>query len=178
METRVLGAILLLGGLAAAQSQVPYREVAVPAVALACLQTVAAQVTQGDAKILGWAKEVKARAEKSYEEKAYFRAAREAHAAILLFRGGGGLGKDLKNRLVQRGKPMFHTFSRHEGARRGLLRVDFVDRAEKELAYYRARDPLARTLVEEAKARKEREPLRAQLLARAALSLISAERGF
>ena len=56
--------------------------------------------------------------------------------------------------------------------------MDLADRAEKELAYYRAGDPLVRTLVEEAKARKEREPLRAQLLARAALSLISAERGF
>lgn len=175
---RMLGAILLLGGLAMAQSQGPYREVAVAAMALARLQAVAAQVTQGEAKILGWAKEVKARAEKSYEEKAYFRAAREAHAAILLFRGGGELGKDLKNRLGQRGRSTFHAFRRHERAGHGLLWVDLVDRAEKEFAYYRARDPLVRTLVEEAKARKEKEPLRAQLLARAALSLISAERGF
>lgn len=175
---RLLGVLLLLGGLAGAQSQVPYKDIAAAAMALARLQTVAAQVTQGDAKILGWAKEVKARAERSYEEKAYFRAAREAHAAILLFRGAREPRKALKERLEQREQPLLHAFRRHEGAGRGLLRVDLVDRAEKELAYYRAGDPLVRMLVEEAKARKEREPLRAQLLARAALSLISAERGF
>ena len=53
-----------------------------------------------------------------------------------------------------------------------------VDRAEKELAYYRAQDSLVKDLVAEAKNRLSKEPGRAFLLARAALALISAERGF
>jgi hypothetical protein len=53
-----------------------------------------------------------------------------------------------------------------------------VDRAEKELDYYRGQDPLVKTLIAEAKGRLEKEPYRASLLARAALALISAERGF
>ncbi|WP_369792375.1 hypothetical protein [Thermus sp. 2.9] len=53
-----------------------------------------------------------------------------------------------------------------------------MNRAEKELAYYRAQDALVKDLVAEAKARLEKEPGRAFLLARAALALISAERGF
>ncbi len=53
-----------------------------------------------------------------------------------------------------------------------------VDRAEKELAYYRGQDPLVRDLIAEAKARLGKEPVRAALLARAALALVSAERGF
>jgi len=53
-----------------------------------------------------------------------------------------------------------------------------VDRTEKELGYYRGQDPLVKTLIAEAKGRLEKEPYRASLLARAALALISAERGF
>ncbi|BFH80158.1 hypothetical protein [Thermus thermophilus] len=53
-----------------------------------------------------------------------------------------------------------------------------VERAEKELAYYRGQDPLVRSLIAEAKARLDKEPGRAFLLAQAALALISAERGF
>lgn len=52
------------------------------------------------------------------------------------------------------------------------------DRAEKELGYYRGQDPLVKDLIAEAKARQEKEPLKAALLAQAALALISAERGF
>jgi len=53
-----------------------------------------------------------------------------------------------------------------------------VDRAEKELTYYRAQDSLVKDLVAEAKDRLSKEPGRAFLLAQAALALISAERGF
>jgi hypothetical protein len=176
--------LLLLGGLVVAQAQTPYREAAVAAAALARLQTVAAQVTQGDAKILGWAQEVKARAEKSYEAKAYFRAAREAQAALHLFQAAREPQPAPRKGYAQPfGRPgLGHRWDGWVHARafgRGMAGgVDPVDRAEKELAYYRAGDPLVKALVDEAKARKDKEPLRAVLLARAALNLISAERGF
>jgi hypothetical protein len=64
---------------------VDYRQEAVAAMALARLQTVAQGAT-GEEKLLAWAKEVKARAEKSYGAKEAFKAAREAQAALALFR--------------------------------------------------------------------------------------------
>ena len=55
---------------------------------------------------------------------------------------------------------------------------DITRHTSKELAYYRGQDPLVRSLIAEAKARLDKEPGRAFLLAQAALALISAERGF
>ncbi|WP_369792374.1 hypothetical protein [Thermus sp. 2.9] len=85
MRKAVFG-LLLLAGLALAQGA-DYRQAALAASALARLQAVA-QSAQGEAKLLDWAKGVQARAEKDFEAKAYFKAAREAQAALLLYRGG------------------------------------------------------------------------------------------
>ncbi len=174
-----LGTVLLLiGGLAVAQTQVPYKEVAVAAAALARLQTVAAQAPQGEAKILSWAQEVKAKAERSFEAKAYFQAAREAQAALFLYQAAKGPEGGSRRGLKGREAPVARAFHPRFRPGRGPAWVDWVDRAEKELAYYRVGDALVQALIEEAKARKEKEPLRARLLAWAALALISADRGF
>ena len=80
----LLGAVVLAAGLSLAQG-VDYRQEAMAAMALARLQTVAQQAT-GEEKLLAWAKEVKARAEKSYGAKEAFKALRQAQAALALFR--------------------------------------------------------------------------------------------
>ncbi|GAA6756852.1 hypothetical protein Thermus77420_23280 [Thermus thalpophilus] len=177
MRKAVFG-LLLLAGLALAQGA-DYRQAALAASALARLQAVA-QSAQGEAKLLDWAKGVQARAEKDFEAKAYFKAAREAQAALLLYRGAQG-----EPQVRTPARPGFH---RGHGPRDWGWRAKApqwaerarlaVNRAEKELAYYRAQDALVKDLVAEAKARLEKEPGRAFLLARAALALISAERGF
>lgn len=167
---------------------VDYREAARAASALARVQAVA-QGAGGEAKLLAWAKEVQARAEKSYEAKAYFKATREAQAALFLFRAAQGKPK------AQAPAPRWgFRWAPHMGLRHGFapgLRQGegwaarlaaraqrAVDRAEKELGYYRGQDALVKELVAEAKGRLDKEPGRAFLLARAALALISAERGF
>jgi hypothetical protein len=177
-----------------------YRQEAVAAMALARLQTVAQQAT-GEEKLLAWAKELKARAEKSYGAKEAFKAARASPGGPGALPGGpgGGSGNGAPPRVVPGSRPSAPGL-RHGwhgvpgrpgmGMRQGrpfggkelkdpTLRAQaLVDRAEKELDYYRGQDPLVKTLIAEAKGRLEKEPYRASLLARAALALISAERGF
>lgn len=191
MRKAFVGAMLLLVGLSLAQ-EVDYRQAAVAAAALARLQAVA-QSASGEEKLLAWAKEVKARAEASYEAKAYFKAAREGQAALLLFRAAQGTPKvqaqaptpprmgmghpswrqDPRGRAWDRGR-----MGQPPRASLGQRAQTLVDRAEKELAYYRAQDALVSNLVAEAKGRLAQEPIRSSLLAGAALALISAERGF
>jgi hypothetical protein len=84
MKKALLGAMVLAAGLSLAQGG-DYRQEAMAAMALARLQTVAQQAT-GEEKLLAWAKEVKARAEKSYGAKEAFKALRQAQAALHLFR--------------------------------------------------------------------------------------------
>jgi hypothetical protein len=188
MKKALLGAMVLAAGLSLAQG-VDYRQEAMAAMALARLQTVAQQAT-GEEKLLAWAKEVKARAEKSYEAKEAFKALRQAQAALALFRAAQGepprLGWAPGPRHGFHGAPGRPGMGMRQGRPFGgkemkdpTLRVQaLVDRAEKELDYYRGQDPLVKTLIAEAKNRLEKEPYRASLLARAALALISAERGF
>jgi type II secretory pathway pseudopilin PulG len=197
MKKALFGVLFLVAGLSLAQG-VDYRREAQAAMALARLQTVAQQVS-GEEKLLTWAKEVKARAEKSYEAKNPFKAFREAQAALALFRAAQGEAPKAGLRGPSR-TPAERAFGLRPGewgmgrphglapGRRGqgqdpALRLKemaqrSVDRAEKELDYYRGQDPLVKTLIAEAKNRLEKEPYRASLLARAALALISAERGF
>ncbi len=197
MKKALLGAMVLAMGLSLAQG-VDYRQEAMAAMAMARLEAVAQQAT-GEEKLLAWAKEVKARAEKSYQAKEAFKALREAQAALLLFQAAQGEAPKAGLRGASR-VPAERAFGlRHmEGWRRHphafapgprgqgqdfALRLKemaqrSVDRAEKELNYYRGQDPLVKTLIAEAKSRLEKEPYRALLLARAALALISAERGF
>lgn len=158
-----------------------------------------AQQATGEEKLLAWAKEVKACAEKSYQAKEAFKAIREAQAALLLFRAAQGEAPKaglrgpsrapaerafgLRQKEGWRGHPHGFAPGRRGQGQDPMLRLREmahrgVDRGEKELAYYRGQDPLARILIAEAKGRLEKEPYRAFLLARAALALISAERGF
>jgi hypothetical protein len=182
MKKALLGAMVLAAGLSLAQG-VDYRQEAVAAMALARLQTVAQQAT-GEEKLLAWAKEVKARAEKSYGAKEAFKALRQAQAALALFRAVQG--EPPRPRHGFHGAPGRPGMGMRQGRPFGgkemknpTFRVQaLVDRAEKELDYYRGQDPLVKTLIAEAKNRLEKEPYRASLLARAALALISAERGF
>ncbi|WP_243027533.1 hypothetical protein [Thermus albus] len=190
MRRMLAGVLVLAAGLSLAQAT-DYRQAAMAAAALARLETVAQGAT-GEEKLLAWAKEVKARAEKSYQAKNYFKAAREAQAALLLFRAAQGepqvraQGPKPAPRMGMGMHPSFgpwdHAFPRGRrqelGARLTQRAPVAVDRAEKELAYYRAQDNLVKDLVAEAKNRLSKEPGRAFLLARAALALISAERGF
>ncbi|WP_038047833.1 hypothetical protein [Thermus caliditerrae] len=193
MQRALLGVMLLLAGLSLAQG-VDYRQAAVASAALARLQAVAQNAT-GEEKLLAWAKEVKARAEKSYEAKGYFKAAREAQAALLLFRAAQGTSQvQAKAPAAPRMRMGLHHGWGHRRWERGPLgqppraaapqarlaqgAQTAVDRAEKELAYYRAQDSLVKDLVAEAQSRLPKDPARAFLLARAALALISAERGF
>ncbi|BDG28226.1 hypothetical protein [Thermus thermophilus] len=191
MKKAVVGVLALLAGLSLAQ-QVDYREAARAAAALARLQTVAEKAS-GEEKLLQWAQEVKARAERSYEAQDHFKALREAQAALLLYRAAQGAlkeegmgGEVRRDRPApEQGKPGLMA-RRHPGfgpgeRREALVKAQApkaVERAEKELAYYRGQDPLVRSLIAEAKARLDKEPGRAFLLAQAALALISAERGF
>jgi len=158
VKKAVFGALVLLAGLSLAQ-QADYRMEARAAGALSRLERVAERAG-GEEKLLAWAKEVKARAERSHEAKAYFRALREAEAALHLYRAAQ--------------KAPWHTPSWRVKERAPKA----VERAEKELAYYRGQDPLVKDLIAEAKGRLDKEPGRALLLSRAALALISAERGF
>lgn len=185
MKRLFLGFLLLAAGLSLAQG-VDYRQVAVASAALGRLQTVAQGAT-GEEKLLKWAQEVKARAERSFEAKAYFKTAREAQAALLLFRAARGepqpaprMDQGVGHRWGhERFAPKFRERGRMDPAPRMAQAAQArVDRAEKELAYYRGQDSLAKDLVAEAKARLAKEPGRAFLLAQAALALISAERGF
>lgn len=184
MKRVLLGLLLLTAGLSLAQG-VDYRQVAVAAAALGRLQTVAQGAT-GEEKLLKWAQEVKAWAERSFEAKAYFKTAREAQAALLLFRAargepqsapriGQGVGHGWGH---ERFAPKFRDRQGNPAPRLPQAAQARVERVEKELAYYRGQDPLAKDLVAEAKARLAKEPGRAFLLAQAALALISAERGF
>jgi hypothetical protein len=66
-----------------------YRQEAMAAMALARLQTVAQQAT-GEEKLLAWAKEVKARAEKSYGAKEAFKAAQGSPGGPGALPGGPG----------------------------------------------------------------------------------------
>ena len=195
MKKAVVGVLALVAGLSLAQ-QVDYREAARAAAALARLQTVAEKASGGE-KLLQWAQEVKARAERSYEAQDHFKALREAQAALLLYRAAQGAPKEKEGMggevrrdrpAPERGKPGLMA-RRHPGFGPGERREALaqrvkaqapkaVERAEKELAYYRGQDPLVRSLIAEAKARLDKEPGRAFLLAQAALALISAERGF
>jgi hypothetical protein len=194
MKRALLGAMVLAAGLSLAQgggqgAGMAYRQEAMAAMALARLQTVAQQAT-GEEKLLAWAKEVKARAEKSYGAKEAFKALRQAQAALVLFRAAQGepprQGWAPGPRHGFHGAPGRPGMGMRQGRPFGgkelkdpTLRAQaLVDRAEKELDYYRGQDPLVRTLIAEAKGRLEKEPYRASLLARAALALISAERGF
>ncbi|MFN4071376.1 MAG: hypothetical protein ACK4HT_07460 [Thermus caldifontis] len=190
MRRMLAGVLVLAAGLSLAQTT-DYRQAAMAAAALARLETVAQGAT-GEEKLLFWAKEVKARAEKSYEAKNYFKAAREAQAALLLFRATQGepqVRAQVERPVPHRGMGMRHPYGprghafppgkgQDPGARLAQRAPVAVDRAEKELAYYRAQDNLVKDLVAEAKNRLSKEPGRAFLLARAALALISAERGF
>ncbi|SDE41663.1 hypothetical protein SAMN04488243_101124 [Thermus arciformis] len=176
MRKAFFGFLILLAGLSLAQGT-DYRQAALAASALARLQAVAQGAT-GEEKLLSWAKELKARAEKSYEAKAYFKAAREAQAALLLYRAAQGEPKAPMGYRHGRGPRDWGYRGRDLPARLGSRAQALVDRAEKELAYYRAQDALVKALVAEAKGRLEKEPGRALLLAQAALALISAERGF
>ena len=197
MKKALFGVLFLVAGLSLAQG-VDYRREAQAAMALARLQTVAQQVS-GEEKLLTWAKEVKARAEKSYEAKNPFKAFREAQAALALFQAAQGEAPKAGLRGPSRtpaerafglrpgewgmGRPHGLAPERRSQGQDPALRLKeiaqrSVDRAEKELDYYRGQDPLVKTLIAEAKNRLEKEPYRASLLARAALALISAERGF
>lgn len=178
MRKAFFGFLILLAGLSLAQGT-DYRQAALAASALARLQAVA-QGASGEEKLLSWAKELKARAEGSYEAKAYFKAAREAQAALLLYRAAQGEPKAKAPMGYRHGRgPRDWGYrGRDLPARLGSRAQALVDRAEKELAYYRAQDALVKALVAEAKGRLEKEPGRALLLAQAALALISAERGF
>ncbi|MEN2982330.1 MAG: hypothetical protein ABDH20_07215 [Thermus sp.] len=182
MKRTLFGLLLLAAGLSLAQGT-DYRQAALAAHALARLQAVA-QTAQGEEKLLKWAQEVKVRAERDYEAKAYFKAAREAQAALLLFRAARGQAaptppashRGWDHRRWDRG-PGFGPRPGLE-ARLAQRAPGAVERAEKELAYYRGQDPLVKDLIAEAKGRLAKEPGRALLLAQAALALISAERGF
>ena len=92
MKKAVVGVLALVAGLSLAQ-QVDYREAARAAAALARLQTVAEKAS-GEEKLLQWAQEVKARAERSYEAQDHFKALREAQAALLLYRAAQGAPKE------------------------------------------------------------------------------------
>jgi len=182
MRKAVVGVLALAMGLSLAQ-QVDYREAARAAAALARLQTVAGKAS-GEEKLLQWAQEVKARAEGSYRAQDHFKAFREAQAALLLYQAAQEVRQD---RPAPRGLKPGPWGWRHPGpggrwealAQRVRAQAPrAVERAEKELAYYRGQDPLVGSLIAEAKARLEKEPGRAFLLAQAALALISAERGF
>ncbi|GAB5603442.1 hypothetical protein FJNA_19680 [Thermus sp. FJN-A] len=184
MRKVLTGILLLLAGLSLAQGT-DYRQAATAAAALARLQAVAQGAT-GEEKLLAWAKELKARAEKDYEAKAYFKAAREAQAALHLFQAAQGQPQ-VQAQAAPRMRMGLHPGWGHRawGPHPKASRVNLaervqgaVDRAEKELAYYRAQDALVKDLVAEAKNRLAKEPVRAFLLARAALALVSAERGF
>lgn len=195
MRKAFTGIFLLLAGLSLAQG-VDYRQAALAAAALSRLQAVA-QAAGGEARLLAWAKEVKAQAEKSYEAKAYFQATREAQAALLLFRAAQGEPQG-RARASFRPAPSpmappqgwgfrpWHCGCLEEAPRSPkVLRASLaqraqaaVDRAEKELAYYRSQNPMPKELVAEAKERLAKEPGRTLLLARAALALVAAERGF
>ncbi len=194
MKRALLGAMVLAAGLSLAQvggqgAGMAYRQEAMAAMALARLQTVAQQAT-GEEKLLAWAKEVKARAEKSYQAKEAFKALRQAQAALALFRAAQGepprQGWAPGPRHGFHGAPGRPGMGMRQGRPFGGKEMKnptfraqaLVDRAEKELDYYRGQDPLVKTLIAEAKNRLEKEPYRASLLARAALALISAERGF
>lgn len=182
MRKALVGVLALVVGLSLAQ-QVDYREAARSAAALARLESVAQGAT-GEEKLLGWAQAVKARAEKSYQAKDYFRALREAQAALLLYRAAPGEPRFRARSQVRMG--FHHGFGPRGWGGKGVdlsarlkARAQAaLDRAEKELAYYRGQDPLVKDLVAEAKNRLEKEPGRAWMLSRAALALISAERGF
>lgn len=190
MRRMLAGVLVLAAGLSLAQTT-DYRQAAMAAAALARLEKVAQGAT-GVAQegLLSWAKEVKARAEKSYEAKNYFKAAREAQAALFLFRAAQGepqVRAQGERPVPHRGMEMRHPYGPRGHAfppGKGKTQVPAqrapvaVDRAEKELAYYRAQGNLVKDLVAEAKNRLPKEPGRAFLLARAALALISAERGF
>ncbi|MDW8016871.1 MAG: hypothetical protein RMI36_03470 [Thermus sp.] len=177
MKRTLFGLLLLAAGLSLAQGT-DYRQAALAAHALARLQAVA-QAAQGEEKLLKWAQEVKARAERDYEAKAYFKAAREAQAALLLFRAARGQAAPAPP-ASHRGWDRGPGFGPRPGleARLAQRAPGAVERAEKELAYYRGQDPLVKDLIAEAKGRLAKEPGRALLLAQAALALISAERGF
>ncbi len=173
---------LLALGLAWAQGM-DYRAQAVSAGLLARLQAMV-QTASGEEKLLAWAKALKDRAEVSHRSQNYFKAAREAQAALYLY--GAARGEPRFQAKPPRG-PWGHgpgfgargplgVWGRGVDPRVQASRT--LDRAEKELGYYRGQDPMVRDLIQEAKARLEKEPGRAWLLARAALALISAERGF
>lgn len=179
MKKAILGALVLLAGLSLAQ-QADYRMEARAAGALSRLERVAERAG-GEEKLLAWAKEVKARAERGHEAKAYFRALREAEAALLLYRAAQGAPEGFKPAPREGRHPRVERREalRHALARRVKERApEALERAEKELAYYRGQDPLVRDLIAEAKGRLDKEPGRALLLSWAALALISAERGF
>ena len=169
MKKAVVGVLALLAGLSLAQ-QVDYREAARAAAALARLQTVAEKAS-GEEKLLQWALLLYRAAQGAPKEKEGM---------------GGEVRRDRP--APERGKPGLMA-RRHPGFGPGERREALaqrvkaqapkaVERAEKELAYYRGQDPLVRSLIAEAKARLDKEPGRAFLLAQAALALISAERGF
>ena len=183
MKKALLGAVVLAAGLSLAQgggqgAGMAYRQEAMAAMALARLQTVAQQAT-GEEKLLAWAKEVKARAEKSYGAKEAFKALRQAQAALALFRAAQGepprQGWAPGPRHGFHGAPAWPGMGMRQGRPFGgkelkdlTLRAQaLVDRAEKELDYYRGQDPLVKTLIAEAKGRLEKEPYRASPLARA-----------
>ncbi|WP_337844365.1 hypothetical protein [Thermus sp.] len=195
---KLLAAALLLAGLGVAQGTSPdYRQAALSAALLARLQTVA-QGAQGEEKLLTWAKTLKDRAERDYAQGAHFKAAREAQAALHLFRAASAPTQPPKVGMGRGRLGMGRWDHRGMGFKGGQFRMGLppqapvpgvrggygapaqalVDRAEKELGYYRGQDPLVKDLIAEAKARQEKEPPKAALLARAALALISAERGF
>ncbi|WP_117238523.1 hypothetical protein [Thermus sediminis] len=193
MKKALFGTLVLAAGLSLAQG-VDYRQAALAAAALARLQALA-QAATGEERLLAWAQEVKARAEGSYEARAYFRAFREAQAALYLFRAAQGeprvqvparpgpqmgLGQGF---VPERPRGWRDQGARRRGAADPVLRLREraqarVDRAERELDYYRGQDPLVRGLILEARNRLGAEPGRALLLSQAALALISAERGF
>ncbi len=178
MKKAVIGVLALVAGLSLAQQvdYVDYREAARSAAALARLESVAQGAT-GEKKLLGWAQAVKARAEKSYQAKDYFRALREAQAALHLYRAA--MGEPQFPARSQDRMGSHHGFGpRGRGGKDKDRAQAALDRAEKELAYYRGKDRLVKDLVAEAKKRLEEEPGRARMLSRAALALISAERGF
>lgn len=170
----VLGLLLL--GLAWAQpARVDYRAEARSAFLLYHLEGLA-RSAQGEEKLLGWAKEVQTRAQTDHQAQRYFQAAREAEAAWYLYRAARTPSEPPKRRAQEK-RPLHRGLERLRWNLEDLAQRA-VDRAEKELDYYRAQDPLVRSLVEEAKTRLAKEPARALLLARAALALIAAGRGF
>lgn len=151
MKRVLLGLLLLTAGLSLAQG-VDYRQVAVAAAALGRLQTVAQGAT-GEEKLLKWAQEVKAWAERSFEAKAYFKTAREAQAALLLFRAargepqsapriGQGVGHGWGH---ERFAPKFRDRQGNPAPRLPQAAQARVERAEEELATTGARIPWPRT---------------------------------